>query len=456
MKTKTVLYFMLLFSIATALPSCENNNQVLYRIQQDGLYGFIDNQGRIAIEPQYKYVSSFSKDGFALVLNQLKIEIDNTPLRRDSCVIVNYGYINKKNQRVNDGNIMTITPNALSMWGENELYKMVSSYNNGMLEFRSQLLNQLMLNDGLFMFQDEQTKLFGYKDIRNNIIIEPQFDRCKGFRNGAAIVFEPIKSITENTDFSDSLSFYRILNKCGAINTNGNFIIDYEYFIIQDFMSNETTWAMTISPSDYGRATEDWVCINKKGDILIGPIGSSEGGWVYNNKDYPIYQMDFGFLGTYYSFVDKNGNFLSDFNNDGVLNLPLSEEGGQPEMFPDVIKFSEGVAGINAIYKNKEGWFFVDKNMSVLSSVYDSILPFSDNMAAVKELAEGYRVKKWGFVKKDPSSNTIVQAIPFSYSECGSFDNGLAYFSNKGNAYNVEGYINKNGDIVWQTKRKNF
>lgn len=75
-------------------------------------------------------------------------------------------------------------------------------------------------------------------------------------------------------------------------------------------------------------------------------------------------------------------------------------------------------------------------------------------MAAVKELAEGYRVCKWGFVKKNISCNSVIQAIPFIYSECGSFQHGLAYFSNKGNAYDVEGYINKDGDIVWQTKRK--
>ena len=443
----------LLLLISIFLVSCVEYDNTLFRIQQNGLYGFINNKGEIVIEPQYKYVGGFSKEGLACVINQLKIEINNESYKKDSCIIVNYSYINKKNQRVKDGDTMIITPNLLSFWGEKELYKMVKKYNDGFLDFRSELLNQLSFNDGLYIFQDEESKLLGYKDIQNNIVIVPEYDRCNGFCNGVAVVFEPMQSIIDNTDFADTLSLYRILNRCGAINTKGDIIIDYEYSIIQNYLSNGTTWAMTISPSDYGRVTEDWVCINKNGTVITGPIGSADGGWVYNNDEFPIFQMDFGFLGKYYTFIDKNGNYLSDFDNDGVLSLPFGED-STPEMFNDVIRFSDGIAGLYANYRNTTGWYFIDSTLLPISTAYDSILPFSENMAAVKELAEGYRVCKWGFVKKNISCNSVIQAIPFIYSECGSFQHGLAYFSNKGNAYDVEGYINKDGDIVWQTKRK--
>ena len=49
---------------------------------------------------------------------------------------------------------------------------------------------------------------------------------------------------------------------------------------------------------------------------------------------------------------------------------------------------------------------------------------------------------------------TLNLSIPSSFSECGSFAGGLAYFMNYGTTFDVEGYINKQGKIIWQTKRK--
>ena len=83
----------------------------------------------------------------------------------------------------------------------------------------------------------------------------------------------------------------------------------------------------------------------------------------------------------------------------------MSEEGGRSEVFDDVIRFSNDVAGVHGNHMDIEGWFFIDKSFSVLSKAYDSIHPFSENMAAVKELKEFHR--EWGYVKKDPSTNSI-------------------------------------------------
>ena len=56
---------------------------------------------------------------------------------------------------------------------------------------------------------------------------------------------------------------------------------------------------------------------------------------------------------------------------------------------------------------------------------------------------------KWGYINK---KDEVV--IPFKFSECESFINGLAYFKTEGNTFDIEGYINKSGKCVWQTKRK--
>lgn len=441
------------------LASCTRKGEVLYRVQENGLFGFINKQGAMVITPQYKYVSAFSKEGVALVINELKLETD-------SSVLVNYGYINKLNQRINDGNIMKIKSAVVSFWNDKGLYDLVEKYNRGTLGFRSRVLSQLELRHGLYLYQDMELPnviigdkemdlpkiggdLFGYKDINNNIVIDAQFGVGREFHNGVAIVRMPTHEALVRDYYSDTV-YFRGLNTWGAVNTSGEMLVDYDYFFIQDYIDDGTTWAMTVSVDDYGQFIKEWVEIDNKGTIIAGLIPNRI-EWIYNNEKFPIVMFDFGFLGYYYTFIDKHGKFISDFDNDGAISLPLSEEGGRSEVFDDVIRFSNDVAGVHGNHMDKEGWFFIDKSFSVLSKAYDSIHPFSENMAAVKELKEFHR--EWGYVKKDPSTNSIIQAIPFSYSECGDFYNGLAYFSNYGNAFSVEGYIDTDGEIVWQTKR---
>lgn len=54
------LYLSLLL-VALTLLSCDNNESRLYRIQANGLFGFIDSIGNVIIEPQYKYVGPFQR-----------------------------------------------------------------------------------------------------------------------------------------------------------------------------------------------------------------------------------------------------------------------------------------------------------------------------------------------------------------------------------------------------------
>lgn len=128
------------------------------------------------------------------------------------------------------------------------------------------------------------------------------------------------------------------------------------------------------------------------------------------------------------------------------------------ELFKDVTRFSDGVAGIKGYNDNgQSAWYFVEKNFLPMSEPYDSLLSFSEGFAAVKELTfigeQSSHWGKWGFVKMQSPDSTIVQAIPYSFSECGSFHGGLAYFLNEGSTFDMEGFINYQGKIVWQTKR---
>ncbi|MBP5759736.1 MAG: hypothetical protein J6W45_10070, partial [Bacteroidales bacterium] len=76
---------------------------------------------------------------------------------------------------------------------------------------------------------------------------------------------------------------------------------------------------------------------------------------------------------------------------------------------------------------------------------------------------------KWGYITKIKNKykkhkikgiysvadeKVMSQKIPFSFDKCGNFHKGLAYFMKEGTVYNIEGYINTNGQVIWQTERK--
>ena len=57
-----------------------------------------------------------------------------------------------------------------------------------------------------------------------------------------------------------------------------------------------------------------------------------------------------------------------------------------------------------------------------------------------------YNDKQWGYI--DTTFNLV---IPYKFSECSDFHNGLAYFKNVNANSITEGYINKQGTVIWST-----
>lgn len=458
---KSYLSFLL---VALTLLSCNNNDFCLYRIQVNGLFGFIDSIGDVKIVPQYKYVGEFSKDGYACVISRISIEEEKSPFSKlgipgvsentDSCICIKYGYINPQNELVVDTvNQLRIPFYSIYDWGSSDLIEFAHKYIVNNLDFRENAIDALSLNDGLFVFQDKDSKLFGYKDIKGDIKIEAKYKLCRMFNNGVAVV-KYTKDLGKIDKISDS-SITESLNSKGVIDVNGNMVVT-DYAIINDYNTEGLTWALSASFSleDNG-FKRDWVQIDKKGDIKKGPISNI--AHIYNNKEYPIIVINTGFMGVYYSFLDENGDYLTDFNGD--KGLSLSFDGSErTELFKDVTRFSNGLAG--TIGYNSEGesaWIFRDRNLDPISEPYDSLLPFSEGLAAVKQLTHldkfSSHMGKWGFISMDADS-TLSLSIPYSFSECGSFTGGLAYFMNTGATFDIEGYINKQGKIIWQTKRK--
>lgn len=84
---------LILTSLFFACVSCSECNGALYRIYENGLYGFIDSAGNVKIKPQFKYASDF-QEGVALVISDV--------ICTDDGYKVTYTYVNAHGKRISE------------------------------------------------------------------------------------------------------------------------------------------------------------------------------------------------------------------------------------------------------------------------------------------------------------------------------------------------------------------
>lgn len=154
--------------------SCHNNSK-LWRIQDNGLYGFVDSLGNEIIKPQYKYVGNF-RAGYACVITDAKLEIKDLGLRKDTLLKVKYGYIDAYNNLVID------TTNVAILTVEPYMYDFPKRFANKQIGFREIALPELDLVDDRFLFQDGKSMKFGYKNSEGDVVISPIYQSAKSFQ----------------------------------------------------------------------------------------------------------------------------------------------------------------------------------------------------------------------------------------------------------------------------------
>lgn len=415
--------------------SC-TSNKTLWRIQKNGLYGFIDSVGQVIIEPQYQYVGQFH-DGYACVISSMKMS-------KDSVLIVKYGYINVNNEIVID------TVNSLSVKANSRsgLSKCASQYANKSFDFRTRIFRKLDLRDDRFLFQDPKTKLFGYKDSEGNIVVAPKYYEADAYSYGRAVVTDTVKFDNSKFDIT------KLMNRTGVIDVDGNVLVKPKYGLIHNYSKTGKTWACYFS-QDNGDIRKHWVLLDEHGNSLTPSILVD---YIYNNsEDGPYIVVYSDLFGVFYTFVDNNGHYLTDYDHDDEITIISFDEKMKQETFRDVTAFRNGYAGVRCTYDGHPAWVFVNEQMKSLqwetnSVPYDSVQNFSEGLAPVKEWVidenyPDYRPGKWGYL--DIHAKLV---IPFSFSECGVFDGALAYFKNYGSNTDIEGYIDKKGNIVWQAE----
>lgn len=420
------------------LVACSNENRTLYRVQENGLYGFIDSIGNVIIKPQYKYAGNFNDEGYATVICQVKLNTKKNILEsNDTTVIIKYGFIDKNNKLVVDTiHCIELTKYHTSFLGLMEPVELVNSFRTSRTFSTGVFDTSIKLNSGRFVIQDPQTHLMGYMDLKGDTIISAKYSYCRPFYSNVATV----KRVTEGNDVGYDVS--RMLNTEVIINSEGQERATDGYFFINNFYG-ENSWAQKLIPHEDG-IEGYWLLLDKNGRICSDTIAIGRNVIkLYNNSksDWYVWEYELSILGnkigTYYSFINKKGQFLTDKDYDGELTLGH-------ETFNGVTSIVDSIVGIKMSYNDIPGWAFANEKLEFQSQPFDSLFQFTDGLAAVKEFSETKTDSKWGFVDKEYN-----EIIPYKYDKVGKFHKGLAYFR----ISNIEGYINRKGDVVWCTER---
>lgn len=446
--SKILSSFFLMLSL-----SCCNAPDHQYRILKDGLFGFIDNRGYETIKPQYKYVGHFTEEGYALVISEMYVSktgraYGNYNISTDT-LVVTYGYINAKNEIVVPfEQVLKVSfPDLKIYWIIDNPSELNEMYNLGDLAFTHRVLGELDPVEGKYLYQDQHSKLLGYKTIDGRVVCAPQYIYGTHYQNSLAVVIKSSKNLKdasfEKFDVNDFI--LSTINNKGAIDTTGKNIIPCEYFVLDDFAKDGTTWAASFSFDENGRDKMSWVRINKDGRIIMGPMGSSMVRYWNSNEDRYLVGLHLADM-WFYTYMKDSETFLTDFNHDGTITIASAEE-GPTEVFHNATGFRDGIAAVKTNH-----WYIVDGDFHNLSGPYDSVKVMSGGLIAAKQILrdkDNQPVGNWGYLDK-----MMNIAIPFEYSDCGNFNNGLAWYEKEEFGSTITGYINKQGKSIWDTQSK--
>jgi len=308
------------------LGSCtpNNNDLDLYRIEKDGLYGFIDNQGKIIIQPQFDLALSFC---------------ENVAYARKDSV---YGFINKNGSFI----IKQTFPKKYIM--ETFLIRPNIEINGNFGNYPK--IEDIRFSDGLSVFLDTTSNKYGYINKKGDFKIAPQFESAFPFSEGLAVV--------------------NLNGKFGYINTEGNIVIECIYDNAKSFNCNRAvcnfskTENQEVDGKDVPFFSSNVVVIDKSGSIINAPQGMAV---VHNFSQNIAVKLDLNkmlFSGKGFCFIDEGLNPKTDY------------------LFEDAKDFSEDWAAV----KINDKWGFVDVNFQkIIEPEFEDVQSFNDSLAPVKK-----------------------------------------------------------------------
>ena len=243
----------------------------MIRISQEGLFGFFDTTGRLAIEPRYRTASGFS-EGVAAVI----VDFDSLSSA--------YGYIDKS------GNMVLPPVYEYAMTFE-EGYAIIRQYerygmidHNGNIVLPTKYLELTPMHDSRFFAVDDLTGEAALFDNRFKRLTPFQYEQILSYSEGYYVVQRDGKQTFLDLKGKERFGWYDMIGgffdgysmvvrdgKYGIINTRGKTILPIEYdnsgYRKMEYHFSEDL-ALIEKDGKYG-------FINKRGEIVIPIIYES-------------------------------------------------------------------------------------------------------------------------------------------------------------------------------------
>lgn len=285
----------------------------------------------------------------------------------------------------------------------------------------------------------ETNNLYGLKDSKGKIILEPKYDDIGKFEHGLARVRlgkiedvdnwkygfidvygkELVKPKYKRAGgFDEGLAPVLLDKKWGFINYIGVVMIPFMYSNVSHFKEG----LVAVTTSEY--PNEKWGFIDKTGKIVLSFI-YDEAKWFEDGIALVKVKGKYGYI-----------------NKAGKPIIPIEYDGAY--------EFSEGLAAVNkggsldkyGLSVQGGKWGFIDKTGKlVIPYQYDRIEPFSEGLACVMQN------KKAGYIDR---TGKII--IPLQFETLSSFQYGKAPVTLNGRGY----HIDKNGKEASPSKLVNF
>jgi uncharacterized protein YecT (DUF1311 family) len=268
----------------------------LAKISVDNKYGYINTEGKIVIQPQFKYAEDFTIDGLAKVVrsgDDKRGFVDEKGNFVDLTAVLNYYYGNFSNGLawvesklggygyINTEGKMVIEPYKFKKVGDfskNGLAR-VSLENN-----KSGYINKkgdLVINGSGGDFSDNGLARtygsggispFAQEYVRVTTGINLERSHNGGFFNekGEMVINE--ENYVIEGDFSkNGLAKISVDKKYGFINSEGDIVIEPKFEEAKDFSENGLALVKVVEQDKYGGRVEKYGYINSQGEMVIQP-----------------------------------------------------------------------------------------------------------------------------------------------------------------------------------------
>lgn len=274
----------------------------------------------------------------------------------------------------------------------------------------------------------------GYIDVKGNFVIQPKFNLAM--------------------PFSEGLAYVELNNKYGYIDKSGEFVVEPHYYSCDSFFEgfalvkdSVTSKGFFIDKNGKPKLQGRNFLISEFREGLIN-CPDDKGNWGFINIDDKVI-IDFNYKLTR-PFYEGKGAVAPKKDKEGKSNrkdkfgfINHQNEFLIEPMFQGAdIRFSEGLCAVW-----DEGYGCIDeKGKLIIPYEFDLIKHFNEGLAVFKPKG---RNKKYGFIDK-----TGIIKIEPKFAHVDDFNNGLSEVIIGTGYENFKyGYINHNGDEIWEPRR---